>query len=151
MRNDALMVRRVNVGRRARGGDHVFRFTRRPTGFILGDGTNHDEMVFLAIVAPEVADAFEVGLFVFARRMQPNDQPVGNIGVVVLGNVEPILVLAVGGVAFDQARIGLFFVGGALIGLGRLLFLLERFERLQRLFQRRELGQLFRNRRVLAL
>ena len=62
--------------------------------------------MLLANLLPQVGEVGHVFLFVLARRMQPNDDGVGDVGIVAVINPQPILAFAVGRVAFQETGLG---------------------------------------------
>ena len=113
---------------------HLGAVAWRPAVHAGADGEDEQNVLFLAEFFPGRGEGFKVLLRALFRRVQPDDDGVGDVGIVFAVDVDVIGVVAVGGGQLDQALFWFGFLGGA----GRRLGLAGAgFERFQRLLQRR--------------
>src|SRR5262245_7175677 len=108
MDDDALSVDRVLAHEASgRGGDEL-ALARDPAGVIFGLGAEHDEVVLLAVFFPYFAKIARV-LAARTGGVQPDDQPVGDVRVIVLGHEDPVFVILGFVGPFQQASLHLLF------------------------------------------
>ncbi len=70
------------------------RFIAQPAGFILRQGTHQDHVLILTEFVPRVDHFFDLFLGAFAGGMQPDDERIGDVRIVLLGHIDPIMVIA---------------------------------------------------------
>src|SRR5262249_50732042 len=123
--------------------------TGYPAGVVLRLRSGEDEVVLGAVILPAFLEVFNVGVLALAHGVQPDDQRVGDLRVVLLGDVNPVvLVLGIVG-ALDQTlgrRLVLFLGRFVLFLAHRRRHVGQRFLRLQGLLLRAVFGQPVRNR-----
>src|SRR5205823_3049029 len=95
--------------------------TGQPAGFALGLGTDEDDMPLAAKVLPGLGQSFHLALAALPAGVQPEHQGVGNVRVVVLWNIGPVLAVPAGIGVFAQAGLDRLFV--VVFSLRLLLFL----------------------------
>src|SRR5262249_36937748 len=78
------------------------RFAGEPAPFTLGPRAQQDDVIVAAKIVPGTDHVLGVFILAFAGGVQPNHQRISNVGIVVFGNVDPVLVVARLGRALEQ-------------------------------------------------
>ena len=112
VRHDPLAVDGVGLADRAQRLRDEFGLARRPAARVLRLRADQDHVVVVAERAPAVGEVLDVGLLVLAERVQPDDDRVGDVRVVGVGDVDPVGVVRRRVVFFTRPVFG-FFAGAA--------------------------------------
>src|SRR5205085_2308043 len=103
---------------------HEVGLAEQPAALVLRLRADQDQVVVGAVALPLVHERLGVLLGVLAGGVQPDDQAVGDVGVVVLGDVDPVAVVLAGVAALQEAGLGLLLFLLVLLLLGLLVVLL---------------------------
>ena len=87
-----------------------FAFAHQPAGLIGGARPNQDDVLIGARILPQRHESLGVLFLALADGVQPEDDGMGDVRVVVLGDVDPVFMIAGGVAALEHAGLDLLGV-----------------------------------------